>query len=97
MVEKKTTTRTTVKTDLSKALSEADLTPMEEKVLRLRYGIGLREGEKLEAVEPQDELSRQALKAIEAKAIQELETKAIKSTARKEMLIAKIRRPKKET
>lgn len=96
MVEKKTTTTTKVKTDLSTVLARAGLTPLEEKILRMRYGIGLNADEKLEYIIPKDELDRQALKAIEAKAVQAVEEKARKSTARKEMLVAKIGRPKKK-
>jgi len=50
----------------------APLTPREERILRLRYGIGQREEQTLEQVGRQFQLTRERIRQIEAKALRKL-------------------------
>ena len=52
----------------------AGLTPREERILRLRYGIGQSEEQTLEQVGRQFSLTRERIRQIEAQALKKLRT-----------------------
>jgi RNA polymerase primary sigma factor len=50
----------------------ASVTPREERVLRMRYGIGMNKDDTLEEVGKQFSVSRERIRQIEAKALRKL-------------------------
>jgi len=52
----------------------AGLTPREQRVLRMRFGIGMNTGHSLDEVGRQFEITRERIRAIEAKALKKLRT-----------------------
>jgi RNA polymerase primary sigma factor len=53
----------------------ATLTPREEKILRMRFGIGERSDHTLEQVGDEFDLTRERIRQIEAKALEKLRTR----------------------
>jgi hypothetical protein len=91
MTAKKTTKTTTVDVDLA----EANLTADEERVLRLRRGIGVPDGQPLELKTTVSERARQALLAYEREIVFEMQAQEQKRAERKEKIVRSLRSKKK--
>lgn len=95
-----TTTTTTTRVDVRKAFAEGLMTPDEERVIRMRHGIGERSETKLEQkVMPTDE-ARAKLAMIEKMAMDTIMGRSeqpVVETAnpRKDHIIGRLRRAKK--
>ena len=69
----------------------ADLTPREERVLRMRFGIGLNTDHTLEEVGQQFSVTRERIRQIEAKALRKLKHPAVHARC----AVSSIRNPQK--
>ena len=65
---------TAIKSNLSESTTKilASLTPREERVLRMRFGIGMNSDHTLEEVGQQFSVTRERIRQIEAKALRKL-------------------------
>lgn len=87
MTQKRTTRTTTVDV----AINEVDLTSEEERVLRLRRGIGAPADEKLELKPTFNERAKAALLAIEKEMVRKHEAQARTGAERKKKIVSSLR------
>ena len=71
----------------------ASLTPREERVLRMRFGIGMNTDHTLEEVGQQFSVTRERIRQIEAKALRKLKHQSVTQAAQLPRLLKGCRRP----
>lgn len=80
--------KTVTRTLTHEEIKTATLTSTEEKVLRMRRGIPLEAGDRLGTIDAVDEVDRNYIAAIEARAVQMIDERA----ASKKRIIDKLRK-----